>query len=214
MNSTIIYYTSNLETEKFEEKIRQYIVDVKGDLPLISVSQKPIDFGTNICVGDQGISYLNAFRQLLIGCEAATTDFVMTAESDCLYPAHGYFDFEPTNTNEIYSYSNNWILYKRQDRPYFYRKEQTHAGIIYGREFLINLLKKSLVGLPQWSRTKMGFPFYSPDQQFTYFSGDPIINIITGVNGRRSTTLMKEEPKETLEYWGNCTDLKNRIFNE
>ena len=32
MNTTVIYYTSN------------------GNLPLISVSQKPIDFGKNICV--------------------------------------------------------------------------------------------------------------------------------------------------------------------
>ena len=70
--ATIIYYTSNTENENFENKIRENILKVKGDLPLISVSQKPIDFGHNICVGELGKSYENAFYQAKIGCEIAT----------------------------------------------------------------------------------------------------------------------------------------------
>jgi hypothetical protein len=215
MNSTIIYYTSNLEDEKFEEKIRQNILDVKGDLPLISVSQKPlVDFGTNICVGEVGYSYLNAFRQILIGAKIATTPFVTMCESDCLYPREGYFDFEPTDINKIYSYNENWILWKKEGINKFKKKLQTHGSMIYGRLWLIEFLNKCLKGLPKWSRDrKQGIPFYSPDQKFTYFSGDPIINIITGVNGRKSTSLMKDKPRDTLEYWGSCVDLKNKIFN-
>lgn len=204
---TIIYYTSNLENEDFEKKVIDNILSIT-DLPIISVSQKPMEFGDNICVGDVGISYLNAFRQLLIGCEKATTEFVVMAESDCLYPQKGYFDYEPKNPNKIYSYNNNWILFKGKDK--FYRKEQTHGGMIYGREFLINLLKKSFVGLPMWSRKKMGFPFYDKDQKFEWFGGDPIINTITGVNGRRGTSLMKDEPKEELPYWGKVNEVKQK----
>ena len=63
MGKTIIYYTANREKESFENKVRENILKVKGDLPVISVSQKPIDFGKNICVGDIGQNYLNAFRQ-------------------------------------------------------------------------------------------------------------------------------------------------------
>ena len=205
MNKTIIYYTGNQESQSFEHWIIEGIKEANCGLPIISVSQKPLDFGTNICVGDKGQSYLNAFRQLLIGCEVATTEYVVMAESDCLYPKHGYFDYEPTDPNKIYSYNNTWIMYKEWDK--FRRKEQTHAGMIYGREFLINLLKESLKGLPEWSREKMGFPFYKEGQQFEWFGGDPIINIITGANGRKWTSTMQDRVKE-LPYWGKLTDLK------
>src|SRR3989338_1733267 len=208
MDKTIIYYTGNREDEAFEKKVRDIILRVKGALPLISVSQKPIDFGENICVGDVGQSYLNAFRQLLIGCERATTPYVVMAESDCLYPQAGYFDFTPTDPDIIYSYSNTWIMWKREGWNTFRRKEQTHAGMIYGREFLINLLKESFVGLPMWSREKMGFPFYRPSHRFQEFRGDdPIINIITGANGRKSTTLMKDAPRNSFPYWGSAVEL-------
>ncbi len=214
-DKTIIYYTGNREEEKFEEKIRRGILDACGGLPIISVSQKPMDFGMNICVGDVGQSYLNAFRQLLMGCEAATTPFVVMAESDCLYPKSGYFDFNPTDPNLIYSWDNVWIMWKREGYDRFYRKEQTHGSMIYGREFLINLLKESFRGLPVWSREKMGFPFYRPEHKFEYFHGeDPIINIITGANGRKSTVLMKVRPRNSLPYWGSAVDLKNKLFYE
>ncbi len=209
MDRTIIYYTVNIEQLEFEKIITDRILKVKGDIPVISVSQKPIDFGENICVGERGYSYLNAFRQLLIGCGKATTSYVIMAESDTLYP-ESYFAFIPTDPNTIYSYDNVWILNKRWNR--FFRKEQTHASMIYGREFLINLLKESLKGLPEWSRTKMGFPFYKPEQEFQGFGGEPIINIITGANGRKGTYLTKDKPRKSLDYWGDISELKKTIW--
>ena len=65
---TIIYYTSNKEDEAFEGKTRKKLLEVCGDIPIISVSQKPIDFGKNICVGDVGACDANLYRQIQIGC--------------------------------------------------------------------------------------------------------------------------------------------------
>jgi hypothetical protein len=211
MNKIIIYYTSNLEDENFENKVRENILKVKGDIPIISVSQKPINFGTNICVGDVGISYLNAFRQVLLGVKQAKTDYVVMAESDCLYPAKGYFDFEPTELDAMYSYTNNWILYKNPVKNKFYRKEQTHGGIIYGRNVLIETLEKSFEGLPMWSRKKMGFIWNRP-KHIELFSGEPMINIITGANRRKWTATMKDEPKDILPYWGTVAEVKKKYL--
>lgn len=83
---TVIYYTSNREEKEFENKVKAKLLEVIGKLPLISVSQKPIDFRKNICVGDVGVCDANLFRQIQIGCEAANTPFVISAETDCLYP--------------------------------------------------------------------------------------------------------------------------------
>lgn len=185
-NKTIIYYTSNHEQPELEQKIIDGIKLVT-DLPVVSVSQKPIDFGTNICVGDVGHTYLNAFRQLLIGCKAAKTKYVVMTEADCLYPSTGYFDYEPNDSdpNAIYTYDNVWVLWK--DKGPFRHKPQTHASIIYNREFLINLLEDSLKGLPEWSREKVGFPFYTNEHHFVHFTGDAIISLKTGDGIQKGT---------------------------
>jgi hypothetical protein len=56
-NKTIIFYTGNTEKESFEKKVRDNILKVSNGIPIISVSQKPIYFGTNICVGIIGKNY-------------------------------------------------------------------------------------------------------------------------------------------------------------
>lgn len=69
-NLTVVYYTSNwLDTQNpyFLENTKKQLLTAIGDLPLISVSQKPIAFGTNICVGEIGRSHLNLYRQILAG---------------------------------------------------------------------------------------------------------------------------------------------------
>ncbi|KKT37762.1 MAG: hypothetical protein UW26_C0025G0001, partial [Candidatus Collierbacteria bacterium GW2011_GWF1_44_12] len=61
---TVLYYTSNREDEKFETRIRKNLLKNCGDLPIVSVSQKPIDLGRNICVGVHENSYTSEFMQI------------------------------------------------------------------------------------------------------------------------------------------------------
>ena len=56
---SVIYYTANTEKEPLAGNVRKRLLSVIEDLPLISVSQKPMDFGTNICVGDVGVNEYN-----------------------------------------------------------------------------------------------------------------------------------------------------------
>ena len=194
---TIIYYTSCREKESFENKVRENILKIKGDLPIISVSQKPIDFGKNICVGDIGQNYVNAFKQCLIGCKAATTPFVAMTEDDSLYPTTGYFDFQPTDLNTIYSYDNVWLMWDRKQRTRFYKHGTTCGSIVLGREFYISLLKD---GPPN---------FFNPELKWEFFHGDPIINIKTRNGISFGTTLTKGvRPKKSFPYWGTVEDIK------
>ena len=219
-NMTIIYYTANREDEKFEQQIIDGINKVKGDLPVISVSQKPLDFGKNICVGDVGYSYYNAFRQLLIGCKEATTDFVIMAEADCLYPITGYFDFKPTDTDIIYTYDNVWIVWddiekfsgwKKKDL--YHKKDMTHASLIIGRKKLIAMLEKAFEGKPDWSTEIKKFSYYPENEKLESFHGDGIVCFKTK-NATRSGTKLEETPppQESIWYWGNCRELKQKVF--
>ncbi len=72
---TVLYYSASTENEKFEEAVRQNILVQKGDLPLISVTQKPLpNFGQNICVGPQYNCYGNEFRQIQLGLKEVKTE--------------------------------------------------------------------------------------------------------------------------------------------
>jgi len=213
MNKTIIYYTGNTERESFEKKVTDNILKLKGDIPVISVSQKPIDFGRNICVGEVGQSYLNAFRQCLRGCEEAKTPFLVMTESDCLYP-EGYFDFEPTELDTIYTYDNVWLMWDREHRTHFYKHGTTCGSIVLGREFYIKMLKEGLEGKPEWGDIKAGPDFFKPELKWKTFTGKPLINIKTRNGVSFGTTLTKGiKPVRSLLYWGNIDEIRFKYLD-
>src|SRR3989344_5570331 len=150
-SKTIIYYTSNHEDPKMEQKIIDDMLSKSGNMPIISVSQKPMDLGQNICIGDVGFSYLNCRKQILMAAKLATTEYVITTESDFLYPPE-YFNFKPSG-DKIYCYDNIWIMWLAYGRrPDFYRKKATSDGAqIVKRDFFINLLEKYLEPYPEWT---------------------------------------------------------------
>ncbi len=212
---TIIYYTSNHEEEAFEGKIRQKLLEVCGDIPIVSVSQKPINFGKNICVGDVGACDFNLFRQIQIGCEAATTPFVISAEADCLYPPE-YFQFVPDDPTEYYRFNNLYILYQwmHDNEEGFYRKDTGPFAQIAGRKLYINIIQKALQGHPEWSDPAnpiKKFPIFLTRDWQTLSIKNPIVNLKT-YNGMRRHTKTFGPPIERLPYWGKAEDLKREIW--
>jgi hypothetical protein len=213
-HATVIYYTANTELEPFATNIRKRLLSVIGDLPLISISQKPLDFGKNICVGEVSMNEFNEWRQVLIGCEEATTPFILVAEADALYPPE-YFEFVPTEINKIYRYNPVWIM--RMGRPFFLRKDWTEGAQIIGREYFIRLLTTTLEGQPLWnptpnaqiSKVKPVFPYRS----WGYFEGNPMISTKTGHGMRVFTgTQVNTKGEYSLPYWGLCTDLQKELL--
>jgi len=208
---SIIYYTSNREDEGFENRIKENLLKVCGDIPIISVSQKPINLGTNICVGDVGASGFNCFRQILIACEAATTKFVISAEADTLYPPD-YFTFIPPRDDVCYRDSNLYVMPDMRD--FYFRKPEgaTHAQIV-GREFYIKTLKKLFEGAPMWSIEEKNFPkerWRKEDvfDKIEYWeSENPVVQIKTG-DSLRYYTHSERIPIYSLKYWGDGKTLR------
>lgn len=211
-DATIIYYTSNREKPDFEARVRENLLKVYGDLPIISVSHKPIDLGKNICVGDVGVSGFNMFRQVQIACEAATTQFVISAEADCLYPPD-YFQFIPPRKDIPYRNSNLYVMPDQRDF-FFYKKEgATHAQIV-GREFYLETLKKLFAGAPQWSTEEKNFPKERTGQAdvFTeieyWHSVNPVFQIKTH-RGMRYYTHSDRTPIPEITYWGKGSKVRS-----
>ena len=219
---TVIYYTSNREKPRFEKRITRSLRHSSRPLPIISVSQKPIDFGENICVGDVGRSAQNAWRQYLIGCEAAKTKFVCPAESDFLYPKE-YFKFVPPRDDTIYYGGPLYILYAARNKSHWYLRMRISEAIsMASREYMIHVLKDQLSGKPKWR------PFLELKIDDAKRKGEKLPDLFTGFNikrfnmklpavtfktdenmHRQSTHVRGGETRE-LPYWGDSLNLIRR----
>lgn len=86
---TVLYYTDSQLAEPLASACRKHLQQSASGYPIVSVSQKPLDFGRNICVGELGRSFENIYKQILAGLREVSTPYVALAEHDCLYtPEH------------------------------------------------------------------------------------------------------------------------------
>ena len=197
---TVVYYTSNREYEPFEDQVKKTLLASIGDLPLISVSQKPIDFGRNICVGDIGVSELNVVRQLLTGATEAATAFVIPVESDCLYPPD-FFQFRPSRPDTFYYAQDGYIIW--HGRGTFYRKNLREFTSVVGREHLIQMLNHILQTEPRH------YPIVIKRRslQEVFSTSAPVVTIKTDRQMHRKHPFSKRNFTRSLPYWGTAQDL-------
>lgn len=145
-NLTVIYYTSNYldaHNPYFLENTKKQLLLAIDDLPLISVSQKPIAFGENICVGNTGRSHLNIYRQILTGTRAAQTKYVAMAEDDILYSYEHFHNYVPEK--DVFAYNmNKWSIFTWSKPPiYSFRtKRKVVNSLIAPRDMLVDALEE------------------------------------------------------------------------
>jgi hypothetical protein len=106
---TIIYLTDNTLDDTLMELCQRILLREAGDLPIVSVSQKPIDFGLNLCVGDIGRNWLSLYKQILMGCRAVKAGWVAIAEHDCLYN-HEHFAYRPDDPGVFWYNDHMWLV--------------------------------------------------------------------------------------------------------
>lgn len=215
MDKTIIYYTSNREEEAFEQKIIDDMLSKSGNTPIISVSQKPMDLGQNICIGDVGHSYLNERKQILMAAKLAKTDYVIVAESDFLYSPE-YFNFEPTGEN-FYRYEDIWIMWLTGKYKNFHHKRTISDGAqIVKRDYFVNLLEKYLEPYPNWyeKNDRERDPRHSPYHHVPYaliHGKIPCVSIKTNF-GLTFLTAVDDRTSKSLPHWGNVEALRSKFL--
>jgi hypothetical protein len=211
---TILYYTSNREDPEFEMKVLNNTIAQSGGLPVVSVSQKPItNFGENIVVGDVGNSYINEYRQILIGLDQVKTEYFASTESDFLYP-RDYFEFKPSG-EDIYRSDNVWIAFPTGG----YRKKPYSEGAQIARTaFMKDFVHEYLKGLPEWfdgrpDASCTWFNRYLRHQKrlwrlpFTFFDTSPCLSFKTG-RGVRPGTNTEGMAIPFLQPWGDINELR------
>lgn len=212
-DTTVVYYTDNTFNGKLAETVRSRIKRI-ADAEIISVSQEPLSFGLNICVGKIGRCFLSLNKQILAGLQAANTMYVALAEHDTLYP-DGYFDWTP-EYRDVFYYADNtvWVVAKKGPQ---YGQFMTHhkqnpslESLICGRSVLMTAIKRRIKLLeddgeriPGW-----GEPGYAyDDERYVMRSLDvPIIDIKHNDNFTMRTGIMTEIFWE-IDGWGKFEDI-------
>ena len=209
--STVVYYTAHTERPEFEERIRASLLDSIGDLPLISVSQRPLDFGHNICVGEVGVSVHNAWRQLLIGAEAASTPFICAAESDYLYPKE-HFAFIPHCTDRFYMPDPLYMIYAHRPPAFRYKPTGCEGTIIVSRELLIQRLHALLDPYGTWGPLVARLQLFRRGKAKRFPVAIPLIMFKTD-RGMTQRDHHANNRELTLPGWGDAASLHRSYIN-
>lgn len=150
---TIIYYTANYLDEHnpyFLKNTKKQLIEAAGDFPIISVSQKPIDLGQNICVGDIGRSHLNVYWQILVGCKAAKTKYVAMAEDDILYSYAHFHTYVPKENKFAFDMSK-WSIFTWTKPPLFSFRSNRRVvnSLISKRDMLVEAMEERFARLEE-----------------------------------------------------------------
>jgi len=219
---TIFYCSSNREYPEFEQRVVDNIIKNKGDLDVISVTQRPMIFGKNICVGDNvGVSGKNFFKQTLIALQNIKTPFALSCEADTFY-GPDYFKFVPERLDKCYRNDNLMVM--GQHRKYFFKKPggATHAQIV-GTEFYRKTLEELFKGDEDWDykEEQKNFPkekfhakredVFNKEDILFYETEIPVVQIKTSQSMRNYTSSIRE-PIYDIPYWGSGKDFRAKFY--
>jgi hypothetical protein len=216
---TCVYYTANKALPSFMASTQEQLLKSIGLTPIISISQKPIDLGTNICVGNIGSSTLNIYRQSLIGAKAATTKYIAMVEDDILYtPSH----FEHIPTPGVFAYNKNiWGIYTWTEPLFSYKGRRNLSTLICERELYIKVMEERFAKYPDEKTAPLhlwGEPTKYESQlgvtvnkaEF-YYSKDPTIMFshpeALGYQGLGKRKKLGLKPTPVLKYWGKASEV-------
>jgi hypothetical protein len=210
MTKSIVYYTDNKLDGQIESVVREYIL--KAQLPVVSCSLKPIDFGKNIVL-DREPSFVTYMTQIKTALENSDSDYVFFCEHDVLYPK-SHFYFTPPR-DDIFYYNENVYRWRfGADFAITYDHLISLSGLCCNRKLALDHYKlrlekastmpiESNIREPSWARKwgyepgtkRPGNGGFSDLAYETWMSELPIVDI------RHPGTISKE--KVTLDSFKN-----------
>jgi hypothetical protein len=235
MDKGLIYYTDNRVIEPIFSIVQQLLSKI--DLPLVSVSLKPIDFGQNIVLENRERSYPTMVTQIIMALEASNAENVFFCENDVLYPP-SHFDFIPKEKDVFYYNSNVWRWRLWDNKAIRYDGMLPLSCLCVDRLFALNHYKMRLTMMkklgfdeirsrePRWARLWGYEPGrkrrrrggFSDDKSDTWCSELPVIDIrhkrtfsrlkCTLDDFKHKPTGWEETPIENIPGW----DIK-KLFN-
>lgn len=222
---TLVYYTANRIPTHFAERVRERLLQTSNTSPIISVSQKPIDFGQNLCVGELGFSPYYVYKQLLEGAKVARTRYVGCCEDDTLYPLEHWLTLPPTDDAFYYNHQRWWL-----ECDGHFRLRHNRAGMlacIVNRDLLVSTLEKRFEKYPDPPPGRQAWRVFGepgrveghlrlpPVKRESYRTRHAIVTVNhRGSLGGKRKQYPSDEYAETLPIWGDARKLWKDLWHE
>lgn len=220
----ILYYSDNrIDGTALNAACRRTLTDSK--LPIISVTHRPIDMGTNIVV-DKPSCGRSLIEQVIIGLASSNAEYIYLVEHDCLYHP-SYFEIM---TPAITYNTNHWRLC-----PAGYRKHKDTQPVLSActgpRWLLLDAMKKKLADYKEQEEqcARQGIPMTPDKVRFMYEPGRgggaagkqlkcaltasriPCLDVRHALNFTGRGYSRTWEYCKTLPYWGDAASLHRRL---
>jgi len=224
-DKSIIFYTANKTSDYFFKNVKKQLLKAANGIPIISVSQKPIELGKNICCGEIGQSQINIYKQALIGAKKAKTKYIFMAEDDILYHK-SHFDYVPTKGKFAYD-RNIWNIYTwTKPLVFSWKGRRNLNGLVCERDLFIEAMEERfskyneknfpehLFGEPGKYERQMkvivrDWEFYYPKEPSIAFSHPTELSYF-GLGRRKK---IGEKVCEKLSPWGLARDIR-KIYDK
>lgn len=146
---TILFLTANQVPDYWAGYQQAILKDAAGDSPIITVSRKPLSFiGQTNLIDDRPKCLSNIYWQMLRAAKLATTEYVATAEDDCLYEK-SHFTFYRPKPDEFAYDQNRMGLFTWGVPTYNWRNRKSNCTLIAPRKLLIEALEERFTKWPQ-----------------------------------------------------------------
>ena len=142
----LVYYSDCRADPQLLDLSRRQMRHASGDLPIVSVTLQPVDFGTNLVL-DRPRGIATMFRQILLGLEHLEADIAFLVEHDCLYH-RSHFDFTPPRADVYYYNEHTWKVDVVTGQALFYYTKQT-SGLCAHRDLLVEHYRRRLAKMAE-----------------------------------------------------------------
>lgn len=207
----IIYYTDHHIEESLGQIVRKQLAKAATNIPIISVSHKPLNFGKNICTGVKPRSNLNIYEQIYAGLKAAPEgSIIYLCEHDVIYHT-SHFAFLPKHDDQLYYNQNRFHWGIGQPNYLPARGKWPLSQLVARREFLLKEIEK-ILATGEMPSTVIN----RRTRSFT--SAKPNVDIRHGKNFSKNGRWKKEYYAGTSRYavaniahWGSPRHFAKRI---
>lgn len=221
---TAIFLTQNEVPESWAAFHHEVLLRELEDIPLITLSRKPMQLpGINL-LQDEPKSLSNIYRQLLRGAKIATTEYIAVVEDDTLYPREHFL--QTPHRGHIGYNMNHWSLFTwitpHHPRPtYSWRNRRGNYSMLSERKLVIEALEERFTkypnGTPENITGEIGRPMVERNMGITLrrvHEFETTIGIVNFNHAHASDTLQRQQRKNLgkiqaydVPYWGKAEEL-------
>lgn len=211
---TIIFLTVNLVPEKWAEYHKSVLLGAVGDMPIITVSKKPLDWGLNL-IQEGEPSVQQIYEQILRAAKIATTPYIAIAEDDTLYH-RSHFEFRPPLDTYAFE-GHRWGLFTWGKPTFYWSDRISNGAMIAPRELAISSLEERFDKYPVNNLGELGKEkgtTIDRKKSVTYYSQYAMIYLshkggLDPLENNRRKAMGKVQAYR-IPYWGEAEEVAKR----